>query len=130
MEILLLIQLAQSGKPVFVDTNIAPDVLHEISDERHVAILLSPRETSVDRFFDRPDPEKQFLLDQIRRAEDPERTMANFRACLARIHGPDHRAELENSGFFLLHRDDARTPEETVQLLAEHFGLAGELPSL
>lgn len=127
MEILLLIRLSQAGKPVFVDTNISPDVLREISDERHVALMLSPQSTSVERFFDRPDPEKQFLLDQIRQAEDPARTMANFRACIAEINSAERYRAFEESGFFVLVRDDRRTPEETMLLLAGHFRLLPEL---
>ena len=123
LELLLLIRFAQTERPVFVDTNISPDMLREISDTRRVAIMLSPQSTSVDRFFDRPDPEKQFLLQQIRQAENPERTMANFRACIARINSPEHYAEFENSGFFILYRDESRTPEATADLLARHFGL-------
>lgn len=126
LEILLLIQLCQCGKPVFVDTNIPLDVLREISDERHVALMLSPQATSVERFFDQPDPEKQFLLDQIRQAEDPARTMANFRACIAEINSPARYRAFEESGFFVLVRDDRRTPEETMRLLAGHFGLLPE----
>jgi len=123
LEILKLIQLAPQNRPVFVDTNISPAVLHEISDYRRVAVMLSPQSMSVDRFFDRPDPEKQFLLEQIRLAEDPEKTMANFRACIARTNSPEHYREFEESGFFVHVRDDSLTPEETMLKLARHFGL-------
>lgn len=123
MEILLLIRLSQSGRPVFVDTNIPPDMLREISDFQHVAILLSPQSTSVDRFFDRPDPDKQFLLDQIHSAEDPEATLSNFLACIAEINSPERYRAFEESGFFVHVRDDRMTPEETMLLLARHFGL-------
>jgi len=125
LEILTLIRLAQQhpDKPVFVDTNIRPELLREISDYRHVAIMLSPQSTSVDRFFDRTDPEKQFLLQKIQEAEDPEKTMANFRACLAAINSPEGYRALEESGFFVLTRDDSRTPQETCSILAQHFGL-------
>ena len=48
-------------KKIFVDTNISVETLHKISDNRHVLVMLSDPEISVSRFFDRPDPEKQFL---------------------------------------------------------------------
>ena len=44
-------------RKVIVDTNISCDILREIADEDHVAILLSPQSMSVEHFFDRPDPE-------------------------------------------------------------------------
>ncbi len=123
LEILYLIRVCAAGKPVFVDTNIPLNILHEISDYDHVAIMLSPQSTSVDRFFDRSDPEKQFLLREIDKCKDPAKTMENFRACLAKINSPETYAAFENSGFFVLIRDESRSPDETASILAEHFGL-------
>ena len=60
-EIAELIAISQDKK-VIVDTNIPLDILHEISDYNHVAVMLSPQSMSVERFFDRNDPDKQFLL--------------------------------------------------------------------
>ncbi len=65
MEIVRLVQLAESGRKVFVDTNISIEKLREISDYYHVAIMLAPVNTSVERFFDREDEEKQFIFEQI-----------------------------------------------------------------
>lgn len=123
LELLVLIKLAQEGKPVFVDTNIHIETLREISDYDHVAIMLSPQSTSVDRFFDRSDPDKQFLFEQIQLCPDPELTMSRFRASIARINSPETYRKFEESGFFTLVRDDNRTPEETCDILAKHFGL-------
>ncbi|MHB0878678.1 MAG: hypothetical protein ACYC5O_21780 [Anaerolineae bacterium] len=110
---------------VIADTNIPLDVLREISDYHHVAVMLSPQSMSVERFFDREDEDKRFVLEQIRRAEDPEQTMANFRACIARINSKERYDEYANSGFFTLVRQDAEkdTRVETLAALAEHFGL-------
>lgn len=123
LEIILLLRLSGQGKPVFVDTNIPLDILWEISDDQHVAILLSDQRDAVERFFDRLDPEKQFLLTQIARAENPEATMENFRRCIARANSPErYRAFLE-SGFFTHVRDECLTPEDTFAILAKHFHL-------
>ena len=66
IEILELIKLAASGKKVIVDTNIPPDVLREISDYNHVAILLcDPPDICATRFFDRDDPDKKFMMEQL-----------------------------------------------------------------
>ncbi len=62
--------------------------------------MLSPQSMSVDRFFDRDDPEKQFLLSVIRSCADPDAVMANYRAGLARVNSPAHYAAYAESGFF------------------------------
>lgn len=116
-----LIGLGREQK-VIVDTNIPLDVLHRISDENHVAVMLSPQSTSVERFFDRSDPEKQFILQHIMACENPEKVMEDYREGLARINSQAHYDEMLNSGFFTLIRDEERTPEETCRILAEHFG--------
>ena len=54
-EVAELISLPKDNK-VIVDTNIPLDLLKEISDYNHVAVMLSPQSMSVDRFFDRSDP--------------------------------------------------------------------------
>lgn len=123
LEILLLIRLAAEGKKIFVDTNINLDTLWKISVPDHVAIMLAPQSTSVERFFDRSDPDKQFLLSVIDAAEDPEKTRQNFKDCLALINSQDKYDMFANSGFFTIVRDDSRTPEETLAILEKHFKL-------
>lgn len=123
LELIELIRLSQTGKKIFVDTNIPLDVLHEISDYDHVAIMLNPQSMSVERFFERADPEKQFLLGQIQQAENPEKTMANFRACIAEINSEAHYNEFAESGFFVHVRDGSATIDETLAILEKHFKL-------
>ena len=108
---------------MIVDTNIPIDILREISDYQHVAVMLSPQAMSVERFFGREDPEKQFILKQIQQAADPEKTMENYRACLAAINSPEAYRSWEEAGFFILVRSEARTPQQTLAALEEHFGL-------
>ena len=121
LEILRLVELCGQGKKIFVDTNIPMDILREISDYHHVAILLSPQWMSVDRFFDRPDAEKQFLYQKLLEAPDPEAAMANFRACLERINSAEHYQELLESGFFTRLRREESNIEETLECLEKHF---------
>lgn len=123
LEIIRLIQLVETGKKIFVDTNISVQNLREISDYHRVAILLAPQSTSVKRFFDRDDPEKQFILEQIRKSENPEKTMQNYRECLALINHPEKYRAFEQSGFFTLVRKDERTLNQTLSILERHFGL-------
>ena len=123
-EIALLIRLtAEDDRPVFVDTNMPVDTLARIADPAHVAIMLSPPETFVSRFFDRGDPEKQFLLRTMEQMPDAGAVLANFRACLEKINSPAVVEGYLRSGFFTLMRDERRTPEDTLRLLEQHFQL-------
>lgn len=123
-EIAELISLSRDKK-VIVDTNIPLDVLKEISDYNHVAVLLSPQAMSVERFFDRDDPEKQFILSVIESCDNPEDVMENYRKGLALINSKEHYDEFANSGFFtLVRQDDGKdTRKEVCNRLAEHFRL-------
>lgn len=126
-EIAELISLSRDKK-VIVDTNIPLDILKEISDYNHVAIMLSPQSMSVERFFDRSDPEKQFILSVIDSCENSEEVMKNYRKGLALINSKEHYDEFLNSGFFTLVREDndKDTREEVCKKLAKHFGLVSD----
>lgn len=123
-EVAHLIAISQNQK-VIVDTNIPVDVLKQISNYDHVAVMLSPQSMSVERFFDRSDPDKQFLLSVIDSCDDPDAVMENYRRGLARINSREHYDEYANSGFFTVVREDndADTKEEICNKIAKHFGL-------
>lgn len=123
-EVAQLISLSADRK-VIVDTNIPIDLLKEISDYHHVAVMLSPQSMSVERFFDRSDPEKQFLLQVIEGCEDSAAVMENYRQGLARINSRQHYEEYASSGFFTVVREDngLDTREAVCDILAKHFGL-------
>ena len=123
IEILELVKLSAEGKKIIVDTNIPADILREISDYRHVAIMLcDPPDACATRFFDREDPEKQFMLEQIRKCRDPEATLKNFSAWT--LYHPPEEADWRHTGFFTYTRSDfeSDTREEVLHILAEHFG--------
>ncbi len=124
LETIILIQLAARGSKIFVDTNIDVEILKLISDYNHVAVMLSPKNMSVERFFDRDDEEKKFLLEQINKAPDPGKAMENFRACLEKIHSGENYEKLAESGFFTYLREDRLSINETLDLLAKHFKLS------
>lgn len=123
-EVAELISISQDRK-VIVDTNIPVGILKEISTYNHVAVMLSPLSMSVDRFFDRSDPEKQFLLNVIESCEDSKTVMENYRRGLELINGQKHYDEYANSGFFTVVRQDTQkdTREEVCEIIARHFGL-------
>ena len=124
VEILELLRLAANGDKIIVDTNIPPDVLREISDYDHVAIMLcDPPDITKEKFFDRDDPDKKFMLDRIMECPDPEATLRNFNAW-ATYHPPVD-IDWQHTGFFSLTRSDFvnDTREEVLARLAEHFKL-------
>ena len=105
IEILELIKLAASGKKIVVDTNIPPEILREISSYDRVAILLcDPPDICADRFFDRDDPEKQFMMAQIRQCPDPEAETSRHGRCIIPRQRPTGRIR----GF-------SRTPAPTLR---------------
>ena len=107
-----------------MDTNIPVDVLKDISDYNRVVVMLSPQSMSVERFFDRGDPEKQFLLGVIESCENQETVMENYRKGLALINSRKHYDEYADSGFFTVVREDdgKDTREEVCDRIAKHFG--------
>lgn len=123
-EIAEILSLAKDKK-IIVDTNIPLDILKEISDYHHVAVMLSPQSMSVERFFDRTDPEKQFILSVIESCDDPEKVMENYKKGLALINSQEHYDEYANSGFFTVVREDdgKDTRQDVCELLVKHFGL-------
>ena len=125
-EVAELISVARDQK-VIVDTNVPLDVLKEISDYDHVAVMLCPQSMSVDRFFDRDDPDKQFLLRVIDSCENPRAVMENYRKGLERINSRERYEEYANSGFFTVIREDngLDTRNEVCDRIAKHFGLMG-----
>ncbi len=114
---------AQTSQKIFVDTNIPPRILHQISDKRHVLIMLADPDISVHRFFDRPDPEKQFLYRLLLQEQDPDRAIANFRECLKRINSPERYQAFAQSGFPVLIRDESRSVDNILHLVETLFDI-------
>lgn len=123
LELRMLPEICSQGKPVFVDTNICIETLKTIAPTDHTLVMLADPMISVRRFFERPDPEKQFLYRLILEEPDPDAAMANYRKGLELINSQESYDELFNSGFNKILRDENRTIEETVELAAKAFGL-------
>ena len=115
----LLRKPEMKNRKVFVDTNICIETLHKISDTDHVLVMLADPEIGIHRFFDRPDPEKQFLYKLMMEEPDPQAALNNYREILSRICSKEGYETLEKSGFKVIYRDDNRTQEETVSLAEE-----------
>lgn len=124
LELRILSELSARGKMIFVDTNISIETLKKVSDDHHVLIMLADPDISVNRFFERPDREKQFLYRLMMEEENPERALENFRECLKRINSPAAYDAFLHSGFQVLLRDENRSIEDTLALVEKAFGLA------
>ena len=124
LELRMLPEICNTDKKVFVDTNISVETLREIAPADHTLVLLSDPQISIHRFFDRPDPEKQFLYRLLLEEEDPEAAMENYRKGLELICSQEEYDALLNSGFNVIHRDENRTIDETLRLVEKALGLA------
>ena len=123
LELQILEDVSKQDKPIFVDTNIPTEILAEISDKNHVLIMLAEPEISVNRFFERPDKEKQFLYQLLLNEENSASAMENFRECLKQVNSREVYDKFLNSGFKVILRDDDRTIEETFLLVEKAFHL-------
>lgn len=123
LELRMLPGICSQGRKVFVDTNIGIETLRKIAPINHTLVMLSDPKISIHRFFDRPDPEKQFLYQLILEEPDPEKAMENYRQGLELICSQEAYDELLNSGFNVIFRDESRTIEQTVALAEEALGL-------
>ena len=124
IEIMELVKLSAGGKKIIVDTNMPVDVLRAVSDYDHVAIMLcDPPDICKTRFFDRDDPDKKFMMEQIKLSPDPDAALANFNAWAT--YEPPIPVDWQHTGFFTYTRSDFDhdTREEVLSVLAEHFGL-------
>ena len=88
-----------------------------------IAVMLCPQSMLVERFFDRSDPEKLFILEQINKADNLQKAMDNYRKCLEKINSKEVYKKYANSGFYTIVREDNSTIEITINKLTIHFGL-------
>ena len=85
--------------------------------------MLSDPAISIHRFFDRPDPEKQFLYQLMLEEPDPRAALDNYREILTRVCSKECYDELLHSGFEVIFRDEKRSQEETVLLAEKILGI-------
>ena len=117
LELKILEELKKQERKIFVDTNISIQTLKRISDTDHVLVMLSDQMVSVNRFFERPDREKQFLYRLLMQESDPDAAMANFREMLIRVNSKEKYDRFLHAGFQVLLRDDNRTVNETLEIV-------------
>lgn len=123
LELRLLSDLDEPGKPVFVDSNISPETLKTVAAPNHVLVMLADPDVSVRRFFERPDREKQFLYQLIMEEPNPEQALENFRQGLMRTNSQERYERFLHAGFPVILRDETRTVAQTLALAEEIFRL-------
>ena len=123
LELRILDGLKDQGRPVFVDTNISLETLRRIAPLHHVLVMLADPRISVNRFFERPDREKQFLYRLIMEEPDPEKAMENYRQGLTLINSQETYDRFLNSGFHVILREENRSIPQTLELAENAFGL-------
>ncbi|MBR6029944.1 MAG: hypothetical protein IKP40_12740 [Clostridia bacterium] len=111
------------NREIFVDTNISIETLRRLTDEKHVLVMLADPEIAIHRFFDRPDPEKQFLYRLMLEEPDPQAALDNYREILTRVCSKERYDELLHAGFPVIFRDENRTEAETVRMAEEIWGI-------
>ncbi len=85
--------------------------------------MLADPDISVNRFFERPDKEKQFLYQLLLKEKEPDKAIENFRECLKRINSRQKYDEFFDSGLNVIIRDEKRTVEETLSLVEKAINL-------
>ena len=123
LELRILDELKDQGRPIFVDTNISFETLREIALPNHVLIMLADPEISVRRFFERPDREKQFIYQLLMEEPDPEKAMENYRQGLMLINSKERYERSLNAGFPVIQQKKKRSVEETLKMVEKIFGL-------
>ena len=88
--------------------------------------MLADPEIGIHRFFDRPDPEKQFLYQLMLEEPNPQAALDNYREILKQVCSKESYDELLHSGFEVIFRDENRSQEETVLLAEKIFGIVSE----
>lgn len=123
LELKILEEISLQNKPIFVDTNISTETLKMIAEHSHVLIMLADPQISVQRFFERPDKEKQFLYQLIMEEPDTEYALDNYRKGLERINSRERYDRFLDSGFHVIIRDENRSIKQTLAIVEKAFGL-------
>ena len=78
--------------------------------------MLADPMISVNRFFERPDREKQFPYRLIMEEPDPEKAMKNYREGLERINSRENYDAFLHAGFPVIIRDEKLGVEGPMRL--------------
>lgn len=114
-----LIRLSQNGK-IICDCHLRLEQAAIFTDPSRVAFMLKKPENLVDEYCNRAD--HQGFNNFIHSATDFEKAKETCNATLLSLNEKFYE-DVKASEYFWLERDNARSVEETVALVAKHFGL-------
>ena len=117
--ILDLIRLSKDG-PILCDCHLTLEQANTLSDPSRVAFMLKEPKDLVEDYCNRPD--HQGFNNFIHSATDYEKAKATCNETLTSLNVKRYH-DVKNSKFFWLERDNARSVEDTEELVAKHFGL-------
>lgn len=113
-----LMRLSQNGK-ILCDCHLRLDQVALFTDPSRVAFMIKKPENLVDEYCNRTD--HQGFSDFIHSATDFEKAKETCNATLLSLNEKFYE-DVKASKYFWLERDNARSVEETVALVARHFG--------
>lgn len=114
-----LIRLSQNG-PIICDGHISLLDAKLYTTPDRIAFLLKEPSNLVEDYCNRPD--HQDFSDFIHSASDVKKAKATVNATLKSLNDKPY-ADIKNSDYFWLERDLNRSVDDTVNLVAKHFGL-------
>ena len=117
--ILDLIRLSKDG-PILCDCHLTLEQADMLSDPSRVAFMLKEPKDLVEDYCNRQD--HQGFSNFIHSATDYEKAKATCNETLASLNAKYYH-DVKQSKYFWLERDNARTVDETAELVAKHFGL-------
>ncbi len=122
-EIIELISLSRDQR-VITETNIPHHILSQIADSDHILYMVATPEIAMNYFFDRPDAEKQFLLEVINKTSEPEQNMINYKETIAYCNRQSKIDEFLKSGYYCIQRKSIdESIEDKIALAEKHFKL-------
>lgn len=116
-----LIKLSQNG-PVICDCHLTLSEAEALTSSDRIVFLIKEPTDPVNDYCERPDHRDFNAF--IHSAADVEVAKAKCGEALKSLNGKHYR-EIKKSDYFWLERDVSRSVEETVELVAKHFGMRG-----
>lgn len=117
--ILDLIRLSQH-QPLFCDLHLTVEQVMEITEPQRVVFLIKNPDNLMEEYANRPD--HQDFSEYLNSASDPQLAKENCNRALAYFNRQRYDS-IRSSSYFWLEREKDSTVENTVRLVARHFGL-------
>ncbi len=114
-----LIRLSQNGS-IICDCHLTLSEAELLTSSDRIVFMIKEPKDLVDDYCNRPD--HQGFNDFIHSATDVEKAKATCSETLKSLNDKHYQA-IKESDYFWLERDENRSVEETIELVAKHFGM-------